>query len=132
MKPPTLNRMYLFEALPVILPQTRANYPRGAGLFAVSNFPRLRMGQESCDNSFPRLRVGQESRDFPFRGSAWGKNRAAKPSRRLGETRIVPRNLAAIRERQESRRETFPPPGRDKKRAAKPSRRVVWVRKQCF
>ena len=159
MKPPTLNRMYLFEALPVILPQTRANYPRGAGLFAVSNFPRLR--------------VGQESRDFPSRGSAWDKNRAAKPCRHSGETRIVPRNLAAIRERQESRRETFPPPGRDKNRAAKPCRhsgetriaprnlpaarerqetcretfppsglgqetvflacrRVVWVRKQCF
>ena len=118
MKPPTLNRMYLFEALPVILPQTRANYPRGAGLFAVSNFPRLRMGQESRRETFP-----PPGRD---------KNRAAKPSRRLGETRIVPRNLAAIRERQESRRETFPPPGRDKKRAAKPSRRVVWVRKQCF
>ena len=127
----------LFEALPVILPPNTCQLfpwdrivrclqlpaaPRGARIVRFS-FPRLRVGQESCDNSFPRLRVGQESRRETFPPPGRDKNRAAKPSRRLGETRIAPRNLPAARERQESRRETFPPPGRDKNRAAKPSRR---------
>ena len=72
----------------------------------------------------PTIPVGQDCSLSPTsRGSAWDKNRAAKPSRRPGETRIAPRKLPAAWERQESRRETFPPPGRDKNRAAKPSRR---------
>ena len=129
---PAGSRWTSSKPFPSSCPQTRANYSRGTGLFAVSNFPRLRVGQESCDNSFPRLRVRQESRDFPSRGSAWGKNRVIFLPAAPREARIVPRNLAAIRERQESRRETFPPFGRDKNRAAKPCRRVVWVRKQCF
>ena len=123
--------MYLFEALPVILPPNTCQLfpwdrivrclqlpaaPRGARIVRFS-FPQLRVGQESCDNSFPRLRVGQESRRETLPPFGRDKNRAAKPSRRLG------RNLPAAWERQESRRETFPPPGRDKNRAAKPSRR---------
>ena len=120
---PAGSRWTSSRPFPSSCPQTRANYSRGTGLFAVSNFPRLRVGQESCDNSFPRLRVGQESRRETFPPFGRDKNRAAKPSRRSGETRIAPRNLPAAWERQESRRETFPPPGRDKNRAAKPSRR---------
>ena len=102
----------LFEALPVILPPNTCQLfpwdrivrclqlpaaPRGARIVRFS-FPRLRVGQESCDNSFPQLRVGQESCDNSF------------PRLRVG---------------QESRRETLPPFGRDKNRAAKPSRRTI-------
>ena len=49
-----------------LAPKHVPTIPRGAGLFAVSSFPRLRVGQESCDNSFPRLRVRQESCDNSF------------------------------------------------------------------
>ena len=171
---PAGSRWTSSKPFPSSCPQTRANYSRGTGLFAVSNFPRLRVGQESCDNSFPRLRVGQEScdnsflrlrvgqescdnsfprlrvgqescdnsflrlrvrqesRDFPSRGSAWGKNRVIFLPAVPREARIVPRNLAAIRERQESRRETLPPSGLGQETVFLASRRVIWVKKQCF
>ena len=143
---PAGSRWTSSKPFPSSCPQTRANYSRGTGLFAVSNFPRLRVGQESCDNSFPRLRVGQEScdnsflrlrvrqesRDFPSRGSAWGKNRVIFLPAAPREARIVPRNLAAIRERQESRRETLPPSGLGQETVFLASRRVIWVKKQCF
>ena len=82
--------------------------PRGTRIVP-RNLPAAWERQESCRETFP-----PPGRD---------KNRAAKPSRRSGETRIVPRNLPAAWERQESCRETLPPFGRDKNRAAKPSRR---------
>ena len=143
---PAGSRWTSSKPFPSSCPQTRANYSRGTGLFAVSNFPRLRVGQESCDNSFPRLRVGQEScdnsflrlrvrqesRDFPSRGSAWGKNRVIFLPAAPREARIVPRNLAAVRERQESRRETLPPSGLGQETVFLASRRVIWVKKQCF
>ena len=111
-----------------------------------NSFPQFRVGQESCDNSFPRLRMGQESRDFPSRGSAWDKNRATIPSRGSAwdknrviflpaaprEARIVPRNLAAIRERQESCRETFPTSDLGQETVFLASRRVVWSKKRAF
>ena len=122
----------LFEALPVILPQTRANYSRGTGLFAVSNFPRLRVGQESCDFPSRSSAWGKNRATIPSRGSAWDKNRTAKPCRRSGETRIAPRNLPAVRERQESRRETFPPSGLGQETVFLACRRTIWARKQCF
>ena len=136
----------LFEALPVILPpNTGQLFPwdrivrclqlpaasRGARIVRFS-FPQLRVGQESCDNSFLRLRVRQESRDFPSRGSAWGKNRVIFLPAAPREARIVPRNLAAVRERQESRRETLPPSGLGQETVFLASRRVIWVKKQCF
>ena len=129
---PAGSRWTSSKPFPSSCPQTRANYSRGTGLFAVSNFPRLRVGQESCDNSFLRLRVRQESRDFPSRGSAWGKNRVIFLPAVPREARIVPRNLAAIRERQESRRETLPPSGLGQETVFLASRRVIWVKKQCF
>ena len=138
--------MDLFEALPVILPPNTCQLfpwdrivrclqlpaaPRGARIVRFS-FPRLRVGQESCDNSFPRLRVGQESRRETFPPPGRDKNRAAKPSRRPGETRIAPRNLAAVRERQESRRETFPPNDLSQETVFLACRRVVWSKKRVF
>ena len=129
---PAGSRWTSSKPFPSSCPQTRANYSRGTGLFAVSNFPRLRVGQESCD--------------FPSRGSAWDKNRAIfLPAAPRGtrivrqflpaaprEARIVRFSFPRLRVRLESCRETLPPFGRDKNRAAKPSRRVIWVRKQCF
>ena len=139
MKPPTLNRMYLFEALPVILPPNTCQLfpwdrivrclqlpaaPRGARI--VRQFlPAAPRGTRIVPRNLPAARERQESRRETFPPPGRDKNRAAKPSRRLGETRIVPRNLPAVRERQESRRETFPPFRRDKNRAAKPCRRTI-------
>ena len=109
--------------------------PRGTRIVRFS-FPRLRVGQESCDNSFPRLRVGQESHRETLPPFGRDKKRAAKPSRRSGETRIAPRNLPdewfgsrnSVSSlppsglEQETRVFPFPPLGRDKKRATIPSR----------
>ena len=104
----------------------------GETRIAPRNLPAVRERQESRRETFPRLRVRLESCRETLPPFGRDKNRAAKPSRRSGETRIAPRNLAAEWFGSGNSVSSFPTSDLGQETVFLASRRVVWSKKRVF